>query len=200
MRRSRTFPTRVSRWTGRACAARWPTTWQSGPRSALATLDRVRKDILKTANARVFLVGSAATQQTLGAAVGTLVGELDRAPGRAECKYGTAKLVAAHLRERDSTAVDSALRRTAQSELAERRLPQLRAGRGHGRHRPRHAARLPRRHRLRRRRQPLHLHEDLGAGLAYSNGLGASPVTGACSTTPSARRSCRRRCSSSSTT
>ena len=36
-----------------------------GPANALAALDGVRKEILRSANARMFVVGSAATQQAL---------------------------------------------------------------------------------------------------------------------------------------
>jgi Zn-dependent M16 (insulinase) family peptidase len=76
-----------------------------GPANALAALDGVRKEILRSANARLFVVGSAATQQALAASISTLVSGLDRAPVT-RAPAASVKVVDARLRERDATAIN----------------------------------------------------------------------------------------------
>jgi len=148
-----------------------------GPEATLATLDTLRKDILKTANARLFIVGSTAAQQTLATSVTALVGELGRAPVT-RVKYGADKLVDMHLRERDNTVtapryvgllnpnsqsgvfLNSAPGATMEDTDRDKVLDYLAAivYAGGGSHSV--------------------FTKTIGAGLAYSNGLGASPVTG----------------------
>ena len=75
-----------------------------GPEKALANLDSVRQQILKTGNARLFLIASASTQQTLAPAIGNLIAGLDKsAPVKA--KYETTRRIDSRLRERDASAV-----------------------------------------------------------------------------------------------
>jgi Zn-dependent M16 (insulinase) family peptidase len=148
-----------------------------GPENALATLDRVRKDILKTANARLFVVGSAATQQTLAAPITSLVGELDRTRA-VRVKYGSDKLVDAHVRERGGAAAapkyvgllnpnsqsgvflnsapSAAMEDTDRDKVLDYLAGIVYAGSGS------HSV----------------FTKTIGAGLAYSNGLGSSLATG----------------------
>jgi Zn-dependent M16 (insulinase) family peptidase len=75
-----------------------------GPVKTLATLNEVRQLVLRTGNARVFQVASTATQRTLAPAVQSLVGALSSAAS-VKASYTTTDLVDSRLRERDSTAV-----------------------------------------------------------------------------------------------
>jgi Zn-dependent M16 (insulinase) family peptidase len=76
------------------------------PEKALANLENVRKKILKTGGARMFLVGSRATQGKLQPAINSLVAGLE--PGRvAPVAYADTKLIAARLRARDPKAADA---------------------------------------------------------------------------------------------
>jgi Zn-dependent M16 (insulinase) family peptidase len=75
-----------------------------GPEKTLANLDAVRQQILKAGNARLFLIASSATQQTLTPSIRNLIAGLDKsAPVLA--KYETIRLIDARLRERDASAV-----------------------------------------------------------------------------------------------
>jgi Zn-dependent M16 (insulinase) family peptidase len=148
-----------------------------GPEQALATLDRVRQDIVKTANARLFLVASAATTQALASPLGALVGDLDTAPV-VRVRYGTEKLVDARLRERDGSAARpryvgllnpnsqsgvfinsapaAAMEDTDRDQILDYLASIVYAGPGS--------------HTI--------FSRTIGAGLAYSNGLNASPLLG----------------------
>jgi hypothetical protein len=75
-----------------------------GPEKTLAELDSVRRSLLKTGNARLFLIASATNQQHLAGGIDALVSGLDKAPvGRA--KYSAARRLEARLRARDPQAV-----------------------------------------------------------------------------------------------
>ncbi|HLM55937.1 MAG TPA: hypothetical protein VK422_07370 [Pyrinomonadaceae bacterium] len=69
------------------------------PAQALAELNAVRRAILKTGGARLFMVGSRASQAALEPNVAGLVAGLEQAP-HAPAKYSAGRLVEARLRER----------------------------------------------------------------------------------------------------
>lgn len=75
----------------------------AGPDQALAALDEVRRLILKSAGARMFVVSSAGTRKELEPGIQDLVGRLDRAP-LVKADHGSVKLVAGRLRSRDDSA------------------------------------------------------------------------------------------------
>ena len=76
----------------------------AGPEKTLANLDAVRQQILKAGNARLFLISSSSTQQTLAPSIRNLIAGLDKsAPVKA--KYETNRLIDSRLRERDASAV-----------------------------------------------------------------------------------------------
>ncbi|HYE16670.1 MAG TPA: hypothetical protein VD968_19680 [Pyrinomonadaceae bacterium] len=69
------------------------------PAQALADLNAVRKSLLKTGGARLFYVGSAATQAKLQEGLGSLVAALEDAP-LAPAKYREVRLIESRLRGR----------------------------------------------------------------------------------------------------
>ncbi|HEV2859590.1 MAG TPA: hypothetical protein VGX48_01130 [Pyrinomonadaceae bacterium] len=69
------------------------------PAQALSELGAVRKSILKTGGARLFMIGSRASQAALEPNVSALVAGLEQAP-HAPAKYSAARLVETRLRER----------------------------------------------------------------------------------------------------
>lgn len=69
------------------------------PEKALADLGALRRKILRTGNARMFMIGSRATQGTLEPGVNSLLAALEKAPA-APAKYPAARLVEARLRGR----------------------------------------------------------------------------------------------------
>jgi Zn-dependent M16 (insulinase) family peptidase len=77
----------------------------AGPQKVLATLDSIRRQILRTGNARMFVIGSGSTQQTLTPAIQTLVQQLDKSPS-VKAASDTTPLILKRLRERDPGAVD----------------------------------------------------------------------------------------------
>jgi len=74
-----------------------------GPEKALAALNDVRELILKSGGARLFQIASTPTQAALAPALQTLVAPLSSAPS-ATMAYANTRLVLARLSERDSTA------------------------------------------------------------------------------------------------
>jgi Zn-dependent M16 (insulinase) family peptidase len=148
------------------------------PAEALADLNGVRRSLLKTGGARMFLIGSAATQAKLDAGVRDLLVGLERAPV-APARYTSARLVESRVRERagDKGApifvglvnpntqggvfLNSAPAATyADADNREMLLDYLASrlyggGGAHG-----------------------IFIKTWGAGLAYSNGLGGSPASG----------------------
>jgi Zn-dependent M16 (insulinase) family peptidase len=75
----------------------------AGPDKALAALNSIRKQILRTGNARMFLIGARPTQQDLADLIQNLVQKLERAPAVRE-DYDSTSLVLKRLRERDPSA------------------------------------------------------------------------------------------------
>jgi Zn-dependent M16 (insulinase) family peptidase len=72
----------------------------AGPEKVLAALESIRKQMLRTGNARMFQIGSASTQQTLAEPVRALIQKLERAPA-VKATYDTTSVVLKHLRERE---------------------------------------------------------------------------------------------------
>jgi hypothetical protein len=77
----------------------------AGPEATLAALDDVRRLVLKSANARLFEIGSQATQQTLAPAVESLASALDKA-APVKAQFPKTRLVAERLRGRDAAAAN----------------------------------------------------------------------------------------------
>jgi Zn-dependent M16 (insulinase) family peptidase len=77
----------------------------AGPEKALSTLDAIRKQILRTGNARMFQIASSSTQQALRTPVRDLVARLEKASAT-RANYTTANLVKHRLLERDPTATN----------------------------------------------------------------------------------------------
>ncbi len=136
----------------------------TSPEKTLADLDALRKSLLKTGGARVFMIGSRATQAALEPKIVAMMGEFEKAPhAPVELLERAARRVAparAHGRKGRARP-----RRPDEPEHAGRRLPQLRAvGLLRGRGEPRPAARLPRLAPLRGLRRARRLHQDVGRG------------------------------------
>jgi Zn-dependent M16 (insulinase) family peptidase len=74
-----------------------------GPERVLAALDSIRRRILRTSNARMFLIGSNATQQTLADPIQKLVGNLEKGAA-VKATYDATSIVIKHLREREPAA------------------------------------------------------------------------------------------------
>jgi Zn-dependent M16 (insulinase) family peptidase len=72
----------------------------SGPQKVLAAIESMRKQILKTGNARMFVTGSSVAQRSLTPMIESLLGRLETAPGSV-ATYDTTKLILKRLRERD---------------------------------------------------------------------------------------------------
>jgi Zn-dependent M16 (insulinase) family peptidase len=77
----------------------------AGPGKVLAALDSIRKQILRTGNARMFLVGSDSTQQSLADPIQKLVGRLEKGSS-ARATYDTTSIVLKRLREREPGAAN----------------------------------------------------------------------------------------------
>ena len=69
------------------------------PAKALADLNSVRQRLLKTGNARMFVIGSRASQQKLESGINTLLAGMEKAPAT-PARYQSAKLIDARLRGR----------------------------------------------------------------------------------------------------
>ncbi len=147
-----------------------------GPEETLKTLDDVRREILRTTNARLFVVGSTATQKTLAPRLTTLAATLDAAPVTRQ-QYGTRRLIDDRVQARDAappatyvgllnpnaqggvfvnTAPGTTMADTDRDRILDYLAAIVLAGSGS------HSV----------------FSSTIGAGLAYSNGLGASPSTG----------------------
>jgi Zn-dependent M16 (insulinase) family peptidase len=74
-----------------------------GPQKFLTALESMRKQVLRTGNARMFQIASASTQQGLGPAVQSLVQSLEKGPA-IKAKYDATPLILKRLRERDPGA------------------------------------------------------------------------------------------------
>lgn len=149
----------------------------TGPERALQALDGVRRDLLRTANARLFVVGAAPTQQALAEPMAALVGRLGTAPV-VRAPRPTARLIDARLRQRDPSAASpryvGLLNPNSQSGVFLNSAPAVAFGdidregvldylagilySGGGSHSV--------------------FSKTIGAGLAYSNGLSANPAQG----------------------
>ena len=148
------------------------------PEKTLANLHAVRQKLLKTGGARMFFIGSRATQAELAADHKNLLAGFENAPA-AKANYSNARLVDERLKARDAAAEKpvyvgllapnmtggvflNSVPLTAYSDSADREklldylAALLYAGGGA------HAV----------------FSKTIGAGLAYSNGVGANPETG----------------------
>jgi len=74
-----------------------------GPEKTLANLEAVRQQVLKAGNARMFMISSAGTQQTLAQPIRNLIAGLDKS-AVVKAKYETVRRIDSRLRERDSSA------------------------------------------------------------------------------------------------
>jgi Zn-dependent M16 (insulinase) family peptidase len=72
----------------------------AGPGKVLSALESIRRQVLRTGNARMFLIGSAATQQELSSGVQGLIQQLEKAPS-VKVTHDRSRLVLNRLRERD---------------------------------------------------------------------------------------------------
>jgi Zn-dependent M16 (insulinase) family peptidase len=75
----------------------------AGPDKALSTLMDIRKQILRTGNARAFQIGSTESQQALRAPTEGLLAQLDKEPAT-RASYATTPLIKRRLLERDPSA------------------------------------------------------------------------------------------------
>jgi Zn-dependent M16 (insulinase) family peptidase len=73
----------------------------AGPDKVLASLESMRKQILRTGNARMFLIGSSATQQSLAPGIQRLIQTLQKAPS-IKATYDATPLIQKRLREREA--------------------------------------------------------------------------------------------------
>ncbi|MEO8133226.1 MAG: hypothetical protein ABI831_04530 [Betaproteobacteria bacterium] len=77
----------------------------AGPKAALGAFEGLRRQLARTGNARMFTIGSPATQQTLRPGVDALIGKLDPSP-QTKVVYRNVSLVRERLRQRDPSAVN----------------------------------------------------------------------------------------------
>ena len=75
----------------------------AGPAKFLTALESMRKQVLRTGNARMFQIASASTQQGLAPAIQGLIQDLDKGP-TIKAVYDSTPLIQARLRERDPGA------------------------------------------------------------------------------------------------
>ncbi|MEO7761519.1 MAG: hypothetical protein ABIS68_06355, partial [Casimicrobiaceae bacterium] len=75
----------------------------AGPETALSELEQVRRLVMHTGNARVFIIGAAATQKAIAPDIEQLVAGLNAAP-EAKANYRSAPIVRERLRQRDPSA------------------------------------------------------------------------------------------------
>jgi Zn-dependent M16 (insulinase) family peptidase len=73
----------------------------AGPQKVLSALESMREHILRTGNARMFLIGSSATQQALAPGIQRLIQNLQKAPA-IKAAYDATPLIQKRLRERES--------------------------------------------------------------------------------------------------
>jgi Zn-dependent M16 (insulinase) family peptidase len=150
---------------------------RQGPARTLELLDEVRRSILVTGGARMFLVGSGATQAELDAGIRDLVSSLDNGPAK-KAVYGKTRRIDQRLRGREPEAVRpvfagllnansqggvflnsaalTSYRDTSREKLLDYLAANLYSGGGA------HSIFM----------------KTWAAGLAYSNGLNANPATG----------------------
>jgi Zn-dependent M16 (insulinase) family peptidase len=76
---------------------------QVPPTKTLARFDQVRRKLLTTSGARLFVIGAGSTQQKMQAPLKALLVSLGSAPFK-PVKYNTETVVLAHLKERDKSA------------------------------------------------------------------------------------------------
>jgi Zn-dependent M16 (insulinase) family peptidase len=77
----------------------------AGPGKVLAALDSIRRQVLRTGNARMFLIGSTSTQASLTPVIQDLVQKLEKAPS-VKATYDRSRLILSRLRERDPGAAE----------------------------------------------------------------------------------------------
>jgi Zn-dependent M16 (insulinase) family peptidase len=77
----------------------------SGHEKVLAALDSIRRQVMRTGNARMFLIGSSMMQQSLAPGIQGLVQQLEKGPS-VKAPYNTQRLILRRLRERDPDATD----------------------------------------------------------------------------------------------
>lgn len=75
----------------------------AGPGKVLSTLHSIRRQVLRTGNARMFQIGSAPTQQRLAPSIQDLVRQLEKGSST-KATYSANRLVLSRLRERDPSA------------------------------------------------------------------------------------------------
>lgn len=75
----------------------------TSPEKTLSTLNAIRQRLLKTGNARMFLIGSSATQQKLGSNINGLVAGLENSKG-GTAAHTNSKLIDGRLRQRSPEA------------------------------------------------------------------------------------------------
>lgn len=141
-----------------------------GPDKTLAALENLRKSLLKTANARMFVIGSTATQQKLSKNINDLLSGLDKTPATS-VTYANVRHIDERVKERMNTTANpvyvglinpnsqtgvfmnsaplTAYKDTSRDRLLNFLTSQLYAGRG-----------------------PVSVHiKTTGAGLSYSTGV-----------------------------
>ena len=148
------------------------------PEKTLANLDNVRRKLLKTGNARMFVIGSKTTQAKLDASYKNLLAEFDKTPAT-KATYSNTRRIDERLKERKAAAEkpiyvgliapnmtggvfinDAPLTHYSDTDSREKLLEFLASKLygGGGAHSV--------------------FSKTIGAGLAYSNGVGSSPITG----------------------
>jgi Zn-dependent M16 (insulinase) family peptidase len=147
------------------------------PQETLANLERVRQMITRTGNARLFVIGSAGTQKQLEPGIQALVGSL-QVKEFSPVSYKTNKLVDERLRERVKDATNPVyvglMNPNTQSGVIMNSAPLV------------NYADLDPDSLLRYIASKLYggggshgvFTKTIGAGLAYSNGIGSSPTNG----------------------
>ena len=150
---------------------------RQGPERTLAVLDQVRRSILVTGGARMFVIGSGASQAQIGAGIQKLAGELESAPFE-KATYTPGRRIDARLQAREEGALSplfvgllnansqggvfvnsaplTAYRDTDREKLLDYLAVNLYGGGGA------HSVFM----------------KTIGAGLAYSNGISVSLATG----------------------
>jgi Zn-dependent M16 (insulinase) family peptidase len=77
----------------------------AGPKKVLDAMESIRRQILRTGNARMFVIGSSSTQTALAQPIQNMVKKLDKAPSN-PVRYSTQNKVLSRLNEREPDAAN----------------------------------------------------------------------------------------------
>ena len=176
-KRSAIFLILRSLLTGRTCAMKCAATWRQSPEKTLADLENVRRRLVNSRNTRMFYVGSMAVKQKLEPIYKSVLGGFDKSDLVKE-NYGSERRIEARIAARRADATSpiyvglmapnmsggvmmNSARLTEYADTSRDAILNFLASKlytGGGAHSV--------------------FNKTIGAGLAYSNGIGSNPASG----------------------